>query len=105
MLIIKNGKVLLDGEDITNKPIYNYIGLSHNGSVLLKPSAFENRSEWTCIVPEVDDDRVYYRVYWKDREIAYCSSRKEAEEVLAMREQVEYDLEEAAMDMEWELEF
>lgn len=104
MLKIKSWKVFLDWEDITNKPIFNYIGVSREWSILLRPSPFENRSEWTCIVPEVDDDRVYYRVFWKNKEIAYCSSRKEAEKVLAMREQVEYDMEEACMDLDWEFE-
>ena len=46
MLKIKSWKVFLDWEDITNRPIFNYIGVSREWSILLKPSPFENRSEW-----------------------------------------------------------
>lgn len=98
MLIIKNWKALFNGQDITNRPILNYVGFRRNGSVAFKPSPLEDRSEWTCIIPEEDDDRIYYRVYYKDKQVAYCKSRKEAEQVLEIWEQVEYECENCKED-------
>lgn len=95
MLMIKNGKVLLDGVDITDRPVFNYVGLSHNGSVLLRPSPLENRSEWTFIMREQDDDRIRYIPYWKWEEVWYCNSREEAEDILAEYDQFQYELDNA----------
>jgi hypothetical protein len=95
MLKITNWKVLLDGVDITDRPVFNYIWMSRNWSVLFRPSAYEDRSEWTCIIREQDDDRVRYAVFFKDEQVWYCNSRKEAEEILAAYEQRQREMENA----------
>lgn len=93
MIKIKNGRIYLDWKDITDKPRINYVGFSKDGPVLLRPSPLEDRANGTCIVPESDWDRVYYWVYWKGKEVAYCSHRKDAEKVLDMCEQQQWDAE------------
>jgi hypothetical protein len=95
MLKIKSGKVLLDGVDITDRPVFNYVWLSHNGSVILRPSPYEDRSEWTCIIWEQDDDRIRYAVYYKDEFVELCNSKEEAEEILASYEQRQWEMENA----------
>ncbi len=102
MLKIKNWKVILDGRDITNMPMINYIGFSKEWSCLCKPSPLENRAEWTAIVTERDDDRLYYRAVYKWEDIAYCSSREEAERALMEAEQREYDMCEACASDEFD---
>lgn len=92
MLKITNWKVMLDWKDITSQPVWNYIWMSHNGSVLVRPSQVEDRVNGTCIIPEVDDDRVYYRAVYQGDYIELCKDRKEAEKVLLDYEQREYDL-------------
>ena len=95
MLKIKSGKVLLDGVDITDRPVFNYVWLSHEWSVILRPSPYEDRSEWTCIIWEQDDDRIRYAVYYKDEFVELCNSKKEAEEILAAYEQRQWEMENA----------
>ena len=93
--MIKNGKALLDGVDITDRPVYNYIWMSRNWSVVVLLSPYENRSEWTCIIWEQDDDRIRYAVFYKDEFVELCNSKKEAEEVLAAYEQRQWEMENA----------
>jgi hypothetical protein len=95
MLKIKSGKVLLDGVDITDRPVFNYVWLSHNGSVVLRPSPYEDRSEWTFIMREQDDDRVRYIPYFKHEDVWYCNSWEEAEQVLAEYEERQWEMENA----------
>lgn len=98
MIKVENWKVLLDWEDITNKPVWNYIACAWDHYVLLRPSPHEDRSEWNCIVSESDGDRLYYRVYWHHKEVAYCSHRKDAERVLDLCEQQQWDAEHCKED-------
>lgn len=98
MLKIKSWKVFLDWEDITDKPVFNYVWLSRYWSVLLRPSKYEDRAEWTFIMPEVDDDRVYYLVFWKWKQVAYTHTRKNAEKALELAEQMQYEIENCKED-------
>lgn len=89
-ITINSWQVLLDGvTDITEFPMINYIGFTHEWSCFLRPHPFELRSEWTCIIPEQDWDRVFYRVYWRNREVAYCDTMQEAEMILENCEQMQ----------------
>lgn len=104
MLKIKSGKVLLDGVDITDRPVFNYVWLSHNGSVIVRPSPFEDRSEWTCIITEIDDDRVRYSVFWRDRFIEMCNTREEAEKVLEICDEKQWEADHCKddyYDLDW----
>ena len=93
MLKINAGKVVLDGVDITDRPMINYVACSRDWLKIMKPSMFEDRSEWTCIITEVDDDRVRYCVFWRDRFIEMCNTRKEAERVLEICDEKQWEAE------------
>lgn len=86
-LVINGWKVLLDWVvDVTDKPMINYVGFSHEWPVFLRPSLYEDRSEWSCIITEQDGDRVRYRVYWRNIDVACCDTREDAEDVLIICE-------------------
>ncbi len=82
MMKITNWKVIYDWVDITNRPIYNYIGISRKGSFKLEPTYAERRSNWNRIDTVDDWDRLLYEV-WHDFELdSIFGDRKDAEEYL-----------------------
>lgn len=89
--------------DITDEPVLNWT--SANGWKVLRPTFFETMKWKTYIGREDDGDRYYYVPYYKWEDVWYCSSEEEAQAILDEYEQRDYDVEEAAMDMEWEFEF
>lgn len=89
-LTINSWQVLLDGvTDITNYPMINYIGFTHEWSCFLRPHVFEMRSEWTCIVVDDGWDRPYYTVFWRNKEMWYFAHRRQAEKCLEDCEQMQ----------------
>lgn len=82
MMKITNWKVLLDGVDVTDRPIYNYIGMSRKWSFRLKPTYAERRANWNRIDTIDDGDRLLYEV-WHDFELdSIHGDRKKAEKHL-----------------------
>lgn len=62
MMKITNWKVLLNWVDITNRPIYDYIWVSREGSRVLHPSIAEQRTNGNRIDIIDDWDRYYYEI-------------------------------------------
>ena len=82
MMKITNWKVIYDWVDITNRPIYNYIGMSRKGSFKLQPTYAERRINWNRIDTIDDGDRLLYEV-WHDFELDSIHwDRKQAEKYL-----------------------
>ena len=79
MLKITWWKVLLDWVNITERPIYNYIWISRNGSKVLRPSCWEYRDNWNRIDTIDDWDRLYYEVRHNFELDNMFSNRREAE--------------------------
>lgn len=79
---ITNWKVIYDGVDITDRPIYNYIGMSRKWSFKLKPTYAERRVNWNRIDTIDDGDRLLYEV-WHDFELDSIHwNREKAEKCL-----------------------
>lgn len=79
---ITNWKVIYDGVDITDRPIYNYIGMSRKWSFKLKPTYAERRANWNRIDTIDDGDRLLYEV-WHDFELDSIHwNREKAEKCL-----------------------
>ena len=94
MIEFKNGKILYNGVDISNMPIEMFKWKGKKNYVLLE-----------------DVDEALWWIYVNDElvELYRCAFEFEAEkrlnEILDMMEQREYDMMEASMDMDGELEF
>lgn len=59
MLMIKNGRIFLNGVDISDKPMLNY--LTADGKYILKPTMAEKRENWVDVV---DEDNGLCEVYF-----------------------------------------
>lgn len=79
MMKITWGKVLYDWVDITNRPIYNYIGMSRKGSFRLQPTYAERRANGNRIDTVDDWDRLLYEVRHNFELDNMFSNRREAE--------------------------
>lgn len=90
---VKSWKAMFGERDITNEPIFNRVWLSKNGFITYPQSPMEDRSVGTMIIPEIDDDRMYYRAVRQGEYQCLCSSKEEAEEVLAECEQAQRECE------------
>lgn len=95
-IVVNNGTAMLDGvEDITNRSMFNYIAFTRDGVIARKPHPLENRAEWTFVMWEQDDDRLYYIPYFKWEEVWYESHEEDAWNIIAEYEQRQYEMENA----------
>lgn len=79
---ITNWKVIYDWVDITDRPIYNYIGMSRKGSFRLHPTYAERRANGNRIDTIDDGDRLLYEVRHNFELDNIFGSRKQAEQHL-----------------------
>ena len=70
---------MYDWVDITNRPIYNYIGMSRKGSFRLQPTYAERRANGNRIDTVDDWDRLLYEVRHNFELDNMFSNRREAE--------------------------